>query len=211
MGTTCPARPLREKFSSRWHCLQGLPGGGGRRQPAGLGTGQVPAAGGGALRARERMCRSRSPSPNLPNVRVLAGVPHPGRFRARGCPTPGPQLEGPSPREASSSPPALPAPQEPPCGRRADSSPTSPSWRRAARAFTSRREGVQGPRPQPPGAPGRTTARSQPLRPVPPRRPRGGGAATPPSPAPPRRDSPGSPPQARAEDCARGQRTRPLV
>lgn len=54
--------------------------------------------------------------------------------------------------------------------------------------------GVQGPRP---AAAGRSRLYhrlgAQPLRPVPPSRPGGGGAATPPRPAPPKQGSPGVP------------------
>lgn len=108
MGTACPARPLREKFSSGWHYLQWLLGGGGSEAAGpGLVTGRGPGrrrggdlGGPGSACAipgvRVRTCPARGPGCEFPD---------PAGFLVRGYPTlrapvrrtltPGMQVRGP--------------------------------------------------------------------------------------------------------------------
>lgn len=88
MGTACPARPLREKFSSGWHCLPRL-GAGGRGFEA-AGPGLVAAQGPGKGRGGHlRGLGAHVPVPESeselaqPGVSVVRLTPDPGGFPVR--------------------------------------------------------------------------------------------------------------------------------
>lgn len=92
MATACPARPLREKFRSRWRDgLRRLSGAGAPRRPgprvvAGQGPGGA-ADGEEIYGARERMCPSQSLSPSLLSPGPECESPDWGGFLIRGYPT----------------------------------------------------------------------------------------------------------------------------
>lgn len=161
--------------------------------PGGGGAGKGPTGPGGA-------CPIPSLSPSFPPPRVLSvSPPIPGGLLVRGYPTHQAPGRRTLTRDAGSRPlPPLPAPQIPPCRRLANSAPTSLSWRRAARAFTSRGEGSRVPG-------GRCSCRVLQAAPPPPRaapraspaQPPGPGEEPRPRPVQPRpiRAAPGSPPR----------------
>lgn len=199
MGTTCPARPLREKFRRGWATASsGCCGGVSRQRGPVLVTGQGPGGGRGRdLQGPGAHVPFPESESELPPPRVLGvSPPIPGGLLVRGYPThQAPGLRTLPPGRGFEASLVLACAAEPPMQAPGELRSNSTKLAAGCAGLYLAWGGVQGPRPpQLPGAPGCTTASAR--SPSGQSRPAawaGGGAATPPRPAPPRQGSPGVP------------------
>lgn len=205
MGTACPARPLREKFSSGWHCLRRLLGGGGLQAAGarrGDGTGPWQARR-GHLRAGAHVPFEAESQPAQPGALVVSPLLRAG-FLSGATPPAGRQWEGPAPLGGEVEPPPTPSPRLP-------AGPPTPTQARGElrsnlAELAAGCAGLYLGLGRGPGSPARgcralqavPPPRAQPLRPVPRRRPAAPAGEEPrPRPVPPRPrgTAPGSPPR----------------